>query len=116
MLPENLQQVVWSLRKIFADSSKLNIQREQSLAGRVFHWTYKAVLNASAIYLYGMEFTQMRTAEEQRHQVELQLNASHRMDALGQLAGNVAHDFNNILSAISGYAQLLQVDLADKKV
>jgi CheY-like chemotaxis protein len=35
------------------------------------------------------------------------------MDALGQLAGGIVHDFNNLLAAIGGYAQLLLLDVSE---
>ncbi len=48
-----------------------------------------------------------------RKKLEAQFLESQRMEAMGRLAGGVAHDFNNILTAIQGYAQLTQLRLGD---
>jgi PAS domain S-box-containing protein len=54
------------------------------------------------------DITERREAQENLEKIQRQLAESKRMDALGQLTGGVAHDFNNILMIVGGSLHTLK--------
>lgn len=57
------------------------------------------------------DITNQRMIEEEKEMLHSQLRHAQKMEALGTLTGGVAHDFNNILSIIMGFTELVQNDI-----
>ncbi len=63
---------------------------------------------------YKVELAERQRAEHEKEELQEKLARSQKMEALGLLAGGVAHDLNNILAGTVTYPDLLLLDLAEE--
>jgi PAS domain S-box-containing protein len=59
------------------------------------------------------DIDERKLAEEEKKRLEAQLQQARKMEAIGTLAGGVAHDLNNILSGLVSYPELLLMDVPE---
>jgi len=83
------------------DGSKTWIELRRRAQPSTEGWTIVSV---------GRDITAHKQAEVARARLEGQLRESQKMEALGTLAGGVAHDFNNIIASIMGNVELARQD------
>lgn len=81
--------------------------------GRVIGWRENRVykLPTGEVVAVYTDVTKEKELEAEKQCVEAELQRAQKMEAIGLLAGGVAHDLNNILSGIIGYPELLLMRL-----
>ncbi|MFC1554903.1 response regulator [candidate division KSB1 bacterium] len=55
------------------------------------------------------DITELKQTEEERKNLKEQLIQSQKLESIGRLAGGIAHEFNNTLTGIMGYAEILKM-------
>ncbi len=74
--------------------------------GQIKNIIISATLEGDVISGMVVDITEQKRLEDQLRQAQ-------KMEAIGQLTGGIAHDFNNILTAIMGYAGLMQMKMKE---
>ncbi|WP_051309731.1 hybrid sensor histidine kinase/response regulator [Desulfogranum japonicum] len=110
------------LKSEVASSMQNNLLWQEISGGKVWRGTFTNKKKDGTLYKEEATITPVKDDKGQiQHFVavkrditkqlilEKQIRQSQKMQAIGTLAGGVAHDFNNILTAILGYAELTQV-------
>jgi two-component system, cell cycle sensor histidine kinase and response regulator CckA len=73
---------------------------DSRLGEQVYTWCFCPVPGSNKAHIYGFNITD-------RIQLEGELRQYQKLESIGQLAAGVAHDFNNILTVVQGYAAML---------
>ena len=74
------------------------------------------VKDAAGVPIYTIasvqDITERKRSLEERSRLEAQLQQAQKLESIGRLAGGVAHDLNNLLTPVLGYAEMLEMELA----
>jgi PAS domain S-box-containing protein len=74
--------------------------------GRIREIEFRMSTNGNLDFIVLTDITQRKQAEKEWKKLQDQLTQAQKMESVGRLAGGVAHDYNNMLSVIMGYAEL----------
>lgn len=60
------------------------------------------------------DISKRKAAEEEKERLQHQLYQAQKLESIGRLAGGLAHDFNNMLSVILGYSEMMLMQMKEK--
>ncbi|MDQ1237817.1 MAG: two-component system, cell cycle sensor histidine kinase and response regulator CckA, partial [Thermodesulfobacteriota bacterium] len=101
-------------RALMQSGETKNVEMEMQAFGGHFLVACTPILDTNGdikkIIHIATDITERKRAESEREELMSQLVQAQKMEAVGTLAGGVAHDFNNILQVVLGYTELLLIE------
>lgn len=113
---EEKESLLRGFVKALAQSSKVTFEQEWIRAGRIIYTEQHfipvpQVHDACRHVLWvSHDVSERKHTEDQKRRLEAQLMQAQKLEALGTLSSSIAHDFNNILAGLSGYAEMVRSD------
>ena len=104
LIPVRWQAILVQPGPIWEESETVQIE----IGDRSYQMIFRFLTGSQTLRGYGLEITDLLRTQTALDEAQAQLLQSQKMEAVGQLAAGVAHDFNNILGVISGYSALLK--------
>ncbi len=116
-----LDYIHWEDREAMVEAASLLAEGKSALSienrflcrdgsYRWLSWNCFSLVEEDVIFAVVRDVTEQKFNDEQRTSLEAQLIQAQKLESLSTLAGGVAHDFNNILGIIMGYASVLDKD------
>jgi len=88
------------------------VHKDGAVSAMEMHATMVTADVTPVVFVVGRDVSERRRMEQEREEMKARVEAAHRMELVGMLVSGIAHDFNNVLTALTGYASLLQMDAA----
>src|SRR6202012_3565366 len=116
VLPEDIAETHAALERAGREALPSFVNRYRRKGGG-FRWlSWVAAPDRELIYASARDITAEKEAAEALAVSEDALRQAQKMEAVGQLTGGLAHDFNNILAGISGSLELMQTKLVQGRI
>ncbi len=116
VLPEDIAETHQALERAGREALPSFVNRYRRKGGG-FRWlSWVAAPDRELIYASARDITAEKESAEALAVSEEALRQAQKMEAVGQLTGGLAHDFNNILAGISGSLDLMQTRLAQGRI
>lgn len=117
--PEDQAQISEAFRRAVEQGKPYDLELQLHTAQGPIVWVrtdgHAEFKDGKVIRVFGniMDINARKQAEIEKEYLIEQLNQAQKMEAIGRLAGGVAHDFNNMLSVIQGYAELTLMEVKE---
>ncbi|SHJ66156.1 PAS domain S-box-containing protein [Desulfatibacillum alkenivorans DSM 16219] len=113
---EDRPRLIAAIRNAMENGEPYDLELRFTTAKGRQLWTHTkcspVVENGRVVRLLGtfQDITASKTAQEEKKQLQEQFQQAQKLESVGRLAGGVAHDLNNMLTPILGFAEILMED------